>query len=215
MLKLWILRRLVGLVTLYFSIIDCVSWFVILFLSLSFRDFPLFLSSLYPQLYLFVSHHNRSFSMWFNSPPPLSVCIFLMVPVFLSILFKTLALSFKKIIVNFSQCGLILSLSLFLKNGLLPSSLFFLIFVFSIQLIVNKFIIFVYDWIRSADLWRLKRPLYQLSNNQCPLFAICPSLYVFLCFFSIRFIRYGSEFLQQPSNLAWKKLDRVHESFSV
>ena len=148
-------------------------------------------------------------------PPPLSVCIFLMVPVFLSILFKTLALSFKKIIVNFSQCGLILSLSLFLKNGLLPSSLFFLIFVFSIQLIVNKFIIFVYDWIRSADLWRLKRPLYQLSNNQCPLFAICPSLYVFLCFFSIRFIRYGSEFLQQPSNLAWKKLDRVHESFSV
>ena len=45
-------------------------------------------------------------------------------------------------------------------------AIFFFIFVFSIQLTVNKCSInFANDWIWTADLWRWKRPLYQLSHN--------------------------------------------------
>ena len=59
----------------------------------------------------------------------------------------------------------------FLKNGP-PTASFCFIFVFSIQLTVNKqmFNIFIFadDWIRTADLWNWKRPLYQLSHNHCP-----------------------------------------------
>ena len=29
---------------------------------------------------------------------------------------------------------------------------------------------FADDWIRTADLWYLKRPLYQLSLNHCIMF---------------------------------------------
>ena len=46
----------------------------------------------------------------------------------------------------------------------LPLFLYFL----SIQLTVGN-IKFVDDWIRTADLWRRKQPLYQLSHNICPL----------------------------------------------
>ena len=49
------------------------------------------------------------------------------------------------------------------KYGPFPASFF--IFVFSIQLTVNNF---ADDWIRTADLWCRKRPLYQLSHNHCP-----------------------------------------------
>ena len=28
---------------------------------------------------------------------------------------------------------------------------------------------FTDDWIRTAELWSLKRPLYQLSHNHCPV----------------------------------------------
>ena len=28
---------------------------------------------------------------------------------------------------------------------------------------------FTYDWIRTADLWSRKRPLYQLNHNHCPI----------------------------------------------
>ena len=57
----------------------------------------------------------------------------------------------------------------FKKNGPFPASFFF-IFVFSIQLTVNKCSInFADDWIRTADLWYQKRPLYQLSHNHCPV----------------------------------------------
>ena len=53
-------------------------------------------------------------------------------------------------------------------NGPFPASFFF-IFVFSIQLTVNKCLInSADDWIRTADLWHCKRPLYQLSHNHCP-----------------------------------------------
>ena len=53
----------------------------------------------------------------------------------------------------------------FKKNGPFPASFFF-IFVFSIQLTVNKCSInFADDWIRTADLWYRKRPLYQLSHT--------------------------------------------------
>ena len=31
---------------------------------------------------------------------------------------------------------------------------------------------FANDWIRTADLWCRKQPLYQLSHNHCPLGAI-------------------------------------------
>ena len=32
----------------------------------------------------------------------------------------------------------------------------------------NIYIIFVDDWIRTADLWYQKQPLHQLSHNHCP-----------------------------------------------
>ena len=48
------------------------------------------------------------------------------------------------------------NLNTFFNNGPFPAALFFN-FVFSIQLTV--------DWIRTADLWCWKRPLYQLSHN--------------------------------------------------
>ena len=58
-------------------------------------------------------------------------------------------------------------------NGPFPGSFFF-IFVFSIQLTVNKCSInFADDWIRTADLWNRKRSLYQLSHNHCPKNVDC------------------------------------------
>ena len=58
------------------------------------------------------------------------------------------------------------NLNTFFNNGPFPAALFF-IFVFSIQLTVN--------WIRTADLWCRKRPLYQLSHNHfCPFQQIFP-----------------------------------------
>ena len=51
--------------------------------------------------------------------------------------------------------------------------LFFFILVFSIQLTVNvqnKFL--ADDWIRTADLWNWKRPLYQLSHYHCPKYCL-------------------------------------------
>ena len=51
------------------------------------------------------------------------------------------------------------------KNGLFSYSFFF-IFVFSIPSTVNvQNKISTDDWIWTADIWSLKRPLYQLSNN--------------------------------------------------
>ena len=53
-------------------------------------------------------------------------------------------------------------------NGPFTASFFF-IFVFSRQLTIN--VQYKYnsdDWIRTADLWCLKWPLYQLSHNHCP-----------------------------------------------
>ena len=37
---------------------------------------------------------------------------------------------------------------------------------------------FADDWIRTADLWYRKRPLYQLSHHHCPLLVISCSLHV-------------------------------------
>ena len=55
------------------------------------------------------------------------------------------------------------------KNGPFRP-LFFFIFVFSIQSTVNKCSInFANDWIRTADLWYRKRPLYQLSHTTTAL----------------------------------------------
>ena len=55
-------------------------------------------------------------------------------------------------------------LIIFLKWAI--PGLFFFIFVFSIQLTVNKCSInFADDWIRTANLWYRKRPLYQLSHT--------------------------------------------------
>ena len=50
-----------------------------------------------------------------------------------------------------------------LKIGQFPASFFF-IFVCSKQSIVNKV---ADDYIRTADLWRRKRPLYQLRHSRC------------------------------------------------
>ena len=52
-----------------------------------------------------------------------------------------------------------------LKIGPFPASFFF-IFVFSILLIVQ--LNFADDWVRTADLWCGKRPLYQLRHNHFP-----------------------------------------------
>ena len=51
------------------------------------------------------------------------------------------------------------------KNWAIPG-LFSFIFVISIQLIVH--INFSDDWIRTADLWCQKQPLYQLGHNHFP-----------------------------------------------
>ena len=50
------------------------------------------------------------------------------------------------------------------------TSKFFFIFVFSIQLTLNNCSVYKFadDWIRTADLWCRRRPLYQLSHNHCP-----------------------------------------------
>ena len=56
-------------------------------------------------------------------------------------------------------------ITVFFLNGPFPASFLF-IFVFSTQLTVNKCSInFADDWIRTADLWYRKRPLYQLSHT--------------------------------------------------
>ena len=48
--------------------------------------------------------------------------------------------------------------------------LFFFIFVFSIQLTVNKCSIkFPDDWIRTSDFWYQKQTLYQLTQNHYPI----------------------------------------------
>ena len=62
--------------------------------------------------------------------------------------------------------------------GSAPScfALFFFIFVFSIQLTVNKCSInFADDWIWTADLWYRKQTLYQLTHFHC-LFRQCWSI---------------------------------------
>ena len=84
-------------------------------------------------------------------------------------------------------------LLLVFKNGPFQASFFF-IFVFSIQLTVNKCSInFADDWSRTADLWYRKRPLYQLSHTttaqlvacllarDCQRFTCCllPKVYLF------------------------------------
>ena len=58
----------------------------------------------------------------------------------------------------------------FKKNGPFPASFsLFSCFQCSWQLTMfNKN--FADDWIRTADLWCRKRPLYQLSHNHCPTF---------------------------------------------
>ena len=63
-------------------------------------------------------------------------------------------------------------LTILLKNGPFPASFSF-IFVFSIQLTVNKCSIktFADDLIRTADIWYHKRPFYQLSHNTAPLWT--------------------------------------------
>ena len=71
------------------------------------------------------------------------------------------------------------------KNGPFPASFFF-IFVFSIQLTVNKCSInFADDWIWTADLWYWKRPVYQLSYTTTahifsfvPIFSLSLSVHV-------------------------------------
>ena len=47
-------------------------------------------------------------------------------------------------------------------------------FVFSIQLTLNKRSVlkFANDWIRIADLWCRKRPLYQLSQTTAPIYFV-------------------------------------------
>ena len=39
---------------------------------------------------------------------------------------------------------------------------------------------FAEDWIRTADLWNWKRPLYQLSHNHCPMKY--PEFFVPFCY---------------------------------
>ena len=57
---------------------------------------------------------------------------------------------------------------LFFKKWAIPS-LFFFIFLFSIWLTENvQYTFFANDWIRTADLWNRKQPLYQMSHNHCP-----------------------------------------------
>ena len=53
------------------------------------------------------------------------------------------------------------------KNGPFPATFSF---VFSIQLTLYKvqYKSFANDWIRTADFWIWKQPLYQLSHNHCP-----------------------------------------------
>ena len=64
------------------------------------------------------------------------------------------------------------------------TSKFFFIFVFSIQLTLNNCSVYKFadDWIRTADLWCRRRPLYQLSHNHCPS---APSLMYVIVWYTI------------------------------
>ena len=69
------------------------------------------------------------------------------------------------------SCLFVWSSCLVFINGPFPASFFF-IFVFSIQLTINVWFKYADDWIRTEDLYCWKRPLYQLSQNHCPV-AFC------------------------------------------
>ena len=80
-----------------------------------------------------------------------------------------------KCVTTFVPRSLFLSTLLYLfKNKIINGPFlasFSFIFVFSIQLTVNKCSIYKFlhdDWIRTADLWYRKRPLYQLRHDHCP-----------------------------------------------
>ena len=61
--------------------------------------------------------------------------------------------------------------TLFLKKWAVHGLFFFYFRLFNTQLTVNKCSInFADDWIRTADLWYWKRPLYQLSHNHYLIF---------------------------------------------
>ena len=59
------------------------------------------------------------------------------------------------------------------ENGPFPAS--FSLFLY-FQTVESKLVFntnFDVDCIQTVDLWCLKRPLYQLSHNHCPLYEIC------------------------------------------
>ena len=77
--------------------------------------------------------------------------------------------------------------SLCFLNG--PFTASFSLFSSFQQLTVNMFIInFTIGWIRTTDLWYWKRPLCQLSHNQCPQRSLSFSLIrtLFLCLSLVR-----------------------------
>ena len=66
-------------------------------------------------------------------------------------------------------------LFLFLKKWAIHSFSFLYFRLFNTQLTVNKCSMNIYifgdDWIRTANFWYWKRPLYQLSHNHCPIYV--------------------------------------------
>ena len=72
-------------------------------------------------------------------------------------------------------------------NGPFPASFFY--FRFSSQLTAHKCSMqkFADDWIRTADLWCWKRPLYQLSYKHCPWDEnITIEAFLYSCFIHIQ-----------------------------
>ena len=65
--------------------------------------------------------------------------------------------------------------------------------------------IFAEDWIRTADLWIVKQPLYQLSHNNCPVF------YELFCEIFLQWLISGAakwivcEFFFVELKLSWKR----------
>ena len=90
-----------------------------------------------------------------------------------------------------------------LKNGPVPASFLnlFSYFQYSRQ---NVHIKIADDWIRTADLWCRKRPLYQLSHNYCPIppnvVAVRPSVRVLLLLVNSKSVIL-SQLLQKEQNL--------------
>ena len=99
------------------------------------------------------------------------------------------------------------------KIGLFPASFIFISsFPYSWNYVDLKF---ADDWIRTADLWCRKPPLYQLRHNHCPNFVDINEIYHYFIIdqYYNDFIKKLSLMLYHKLAKNWRELDDNFESF--